>query len=285
MAAALFGDGDGPAFAANERGATTRWFVPAGAWIRIGGMRSSEPDNLTGPEVTLRIPGMWRQPEDFFDRLPRGCRATKEGIALADGSQFELHALAADEEFPRIFAGSCAKTPTAIEREQIENYTVNMCLTGRGGSLESARRLMEGAAAVLAAGGAGVFVDNSGIAHGASDWLTLLDSAAEGGLYWAFVSAVRTDVELYTIGMHVLGCRDAVAPLTGDDQRDFRTIHSFLGFSAFSGATLRDGDMVTDPALPSLRAFVQADDRTPAEAPMFNPYGRWRLVLFDAARN
>lgn len=249
------------------------------------GMVSSENDKMVGPEVTLRIPGTWRQPEEFYEALPRGCRATDNGIVLADGSAFELYVLPADTEFPGIFACSCPKQPTAIERQRIDDYRVNVCLTGRGGSLAAAQRIMAGAAAVLTAGGAGVFVDNSGIAHGAGDWLALLDGADTGGLYWAFVSAVRTDDELYSIGMHVLGFRDGILPLTGDDERDYRTLHSFLGYTAFSGAALRDGDLIADMVLPNFRALAQSDDRVPAEAPMFNPYGRWRLVPVDALRN
>jgi hypothetical protein len=206
-------------------------------------------------------------------------------LVLADGSAFELHVLPADEEFPRIFSGSCPKTPTDDERERIENYTVNVCLTGPGGSIAAAKQVMEAGAAVLATGGAGVFVDNSGIAHGGGDWLTLLDSADDGGAYWAFVSAVHSDDELYSLGMHVLGCRDAIVPRTGHDEFDFRTLHSFLGYTAFSGHVLSDGDMVGDAVLPNFRVHAQEDDRVEEGAPMFNPYGRWRLARVDAERN
>jgi hypothetical protein len=144
---------------------------------------------------------------------------------------------------------------------------------------------MAGAAAVMTAGGAGVFVDNSGIAHGATDWRTLLDSADDGGVYWAFISTVRGEDELYSIGMHILGFRDAIIPSTGNDEYDHRALHSFLGYTAFSGATIQDGELVGDVVLPTFRAHMQADERMPHDAPMFNPYGRWRLVAVDVQRN
>jgi hypothetical protein len=128
-------------------------------------------------------------------------------------------------------------------------------------------------------------VDNSGIAHGATDWLTLLDSADDGGVYWAFVIAARGAEEVYSIGMHILGFRDAIIPSTGNQEYDSRTLHSFLGFTAFSGAAIKDGDMVGDPVLPTFQAHTQPEDRFPADAPMFNPYGRWRLVPIDERRN
>ena len=248
-------------------------------------MRTRDNDKIVAPEVTLRIPGLWSGPEEFVKRLPRGCRCTPEMLTLADGTQFEFNALPADEEFPGIFAGSCPKLPTEDERQRIENYKVNLCLTGHGGSIEAAKRIMEGAAAVLTAGGAGVFVDNSGIAHGASDWLTLLEDADGGGVYWAFVSAVRSDEEVYSLGMQILGFRDAVIPSTGNAEYDSRTLHSFLGYTAFSGAAIEEGEVFHDAVLPTFRAYAQPDDRVEAAAPMFNPFGRWRLEPLDSERN
>lgn len=237
------------------------------------------------PEVAMRIPGAWSGPAEFEERLPRGCRCTETGLLLTDGSEYELHVHAADDEFPRIFAGGCPKLPTESEREQIENYRVNVCVTGRGGNIEAAKGLMSAAAAVLTAGGAGVFVDNSGISHGATDWKKLLDGADDGGVYWAFVSAARSDDEIYSLGMHVLGFRDAIIPATGDAEHDARTLHTFLGYVAFSGATIRNGDALGDELLPTFRAFAVPDDRCPENAPMFNPLGRWRLVPYDVQQN
>jgi hypothetical protein len=236
-------------------------------------------------EVTLRIPGVWRRPEEFYDGLPSDCHCNERGLVLADGSEFEMHVVDADDQFPRIFASSCPRLPTEDERDRIDHYHVNICLTSRCGSVDAAKQIMQAAAAVLTAGGAGVFVDNSGIAHGATDWHALNDSADDGGVYWAFVSTVRGEGVLYSIGMHILGFRDAIVPATADEERDYRTIHSFLGFTAFSGAKIKDGDLVSDPSLPTLRAYAQPDDRTPREAPMHNPFGRWRLTPFDVLQN
>src|SRR3989304_3112197 len=103
-------------------------------------MRTNGKNETKDIEVTLRIPGTWSRPEEFYEGLPRGCRSTKEGLVLLDGSEFELHVLPADGEFPRIFAGWCPKLPTESERDRIEDYKVNICLTGRGGSIEAAKR-------------------------------------------------------------------------------------------------------------------------------------------------
>jgi hypothetical protein len=171
------------------------------------------------------------------------------------------------------------------EQEQIENYQVNVCLTRRSGSIAAAKQLMAGAAAILQAGAAGVFVDNSGIAHGATDWFTLFNSADNGGVYWAFISTVRAEHEIHSLGMHILGFRDAAIPATGDQEFDYRTLHSFLGYTAFSGAKLEEGEMVGDAVLPTFRVYSQPHDRFPADVPMFNPYGEWRLEPVDVQQN
>ena len=248
-------------------------------------MRASRDKSIDLPEVTLRIPGEWAGPQEFFERLPPGCQFAPEGLVLEDGSVFELTALPADDEFAEVFSGSCHKVPTEAERHSIENYKVNVCLTSPGGSIEAATRILAAGAAVIEAGGAGVFVDNSGIAHGASDWLALHKSAGDGGVYWAFVSTVGSKTEIYSVGMHLLGFREAVIPRTGDEEFDYRTLHSFLGYSAFSGNTLRDGEIVGDKVLPTFCLKGEPYDRLPKNAPIYNPYGQWRLVPFNSELN
>lgn len=248
-------------------------------------MDANNDNTLLVPQVTLRIPGAWSGPVDFAERLPSGCRFVEDRFTLADGSEFRLTALPADEDFPGVFATSCSKLPTEDERERIENYKVNVCVTGPGGSIASAKQLLSAGATVLAAGGAGVFVDNSGIAHGATDWLTLLNSADNGGVYWAFVSTVRSKGEMYSVGMHILGFRDAILPATDNDDFDYRTLHSFLGYTAFSGVKLSDDEVVGDTVLPTFRVRQEPHDRVEKSAPMFNPFGQWRLVPLDVQQN
>jgi hypothetical protein len=236
-------------------------------------------------DVTMRIPGRWKSPEEFEQGLPAGCRCTDRHLVLPDGKKYELFPKPADDEFPKIFATSCPKQPTDDERRRIDTYRINMCLAGPGGSLEKATKLMDAAAAVMAAGGAGVFIDNCCLAHGAMNWLELIEHAHEGGLFWAFVSTVHSETELYSVGMHILGFRDAVIPATGNRDYDLRSLHNYLGFTAFSGANVQDGDVIQDPVLPTYHAYSQPEDRFEADTPMFNPFGRWRLVPYDGRMN
>jgi hypothetical protein len=72
---------------------------------------------------------------------------------------------------------------------------------------------------------------------------------------------------------------------TGCDCTLRKTTNLGIIYSAFGGATIRDGEVVTDPVLPALRIRPQPHDRFPPEAPMLNPFGQWRLELVDVAQN
>jgi len=138
--------------------------------------------------------------------------------------------------------------PSQRNRDAIDGYTTNFCLRGPGGSLGSAKGIMRAAAAVLRAGGAGVFIDNSGLSHGSDGWHALTGDPGDGGVFWAFVTFVGGKRDNYTVGMHVLGYRDAIMPRSGDDERDRQVLGCFLGYSYRSGAALADGHVMPTPA-------------------------------------
>ncbi len=238
-----------------------------------------------GVKVMLRIPGSWKSADQFFADLPADCRSTERSIILADGSEFQVSATLADPTFPQLFAAACLKLPTPEERERIENFRINVCLAGPGGSVSAAKGLMTAAAAVLTAGGAGVFVENGGVAHGAEFWLLLLEKVDKGRIHWAFVNTVRNETQLYSTGMHALGLRDVIVPATGDEQADLFNLHHFLRYTVYSGVKLKHGVAIGRHVLPDRRVLHQADDLTPPGLPRHNPFGRWRLEPIDVSQN
>lgn len=239
------------------------------------------------PEITFRIPGMWEHPSQLATKLPKGYSLEPEDapgrLILPDKSSIEFRAVPADDEFAAIFADACQRPPSKKDQQTIENYRVNVLLTGPGGSLEAAHRMMKVGAAIIKAGGAGVFIDNSGVAHGSDDWLKLASDPDNklggdyGGVFWAFVATFGSEDEVWSVGMHVIGFRDAVIPRTGDDQADHFMLNNFLGYSYQSGATIVDGDLLGDEKTPMFRVYKEPCDRFEPGAPMHNPYGQWRL--------
>lgn len=237
------------------------------------------------PQVTLRIPGAWSDPKALVDGLPEGFRLTPEHLILPDGEKVEFAPLQPDTEFYDVFRTACGRPPSEADLEIVRQYRVNVCLIGPGGSYESAKRMLDAAAAIVRAGAGGVFIDNAAIAHGADDWLDLADSNDPGGAYWAFIATVKSEREVYSLGAHVLGLRDAVAPRTEDDEFDHFIIHNFLGYTYQSGQTVNDGDLLGDEESAMFQVRREPFTRFPPGSPLHNPYGQWRLQPVDAHAN
>src|SRR6202030_99824 len=110
----------------------------------------------------------------------------------------------------QIFRSSCRQPATEDEFATVDGYSVNILLSGQGGSMQAARTMMQAGAAVVRAGGAGVFIDNSALAHGGRDWLQMNEDGGPGPLSLDYVAIVRGKTDVWTMGMHVLSLRDVV---------------------------------------------------------------------------
>ena len=123
------------------------------------------------PEITFRIPGNWPNPRALLERLPEGYQLVPDGLVLPDGTQIECRPVPPDKEFATIFQSACRRPPKDAELAILKQYRANVILSGPGGSMDLARTMMQAGAAIVHAGAAGVFIDNSAIAHGGGDWL------------------------------------------------------------------------------------------------------------------
>ncbi len=224
--------------------------------------------------VDLRIPGRWSNLMNLIEHLPNSCRVTPQALILADGSRMDLGFFPADGQFPGIFRSICRGQPTEKELAAVEGYTVNVTLSGRGGSIESARTIMKAAAAVVRAGGAGVFIDNSALSHGGEQWLEMTEDGGIDALSFAFVNIARFDTEIRTIGMHVLGLRDIVVK-RAELKRDSDIVE--LIRSTVQGGKPA-GNILSDDNGSWFSCYKEAGDLKRASSPAHNPFGRLRLV-------
>lgn len=226
-------------------------------------------------EIAFRIPGQWSHPKELVERLPEGYRLTPDALILPDGTNIGFGAAKADNQFAQIFRSSCRQPPTDDERATVDGYKVNVFLSGPGGSLEAARTMMQAAAAVVRAGGAGVFIDNSGVAHGGQQWLALTDDGCPDALTFAFVAIIGGKADVWTIGMHVLGLRDVLMKRADADRFDIIEVMRYL---CESEKPIEDGHMIADQDGPRFQALAQESDRDLLGSAMHNPYGRLKLV-------
>jgi len=234
-------------------------------------------------EIALRIPGTWSHPKELIEKLPTGCRLDGESLFLPDGTQIGFGALQADGQFAQIFRSSCRQPATDEEFAAVDNYSVNVVLYGPGGSLDAARTMMHAAAAILRAGGAGVFIDNSTVAHGATNWLDMAEDGSPDALSFAYVAIVSGKSDVWTMGMHILGLRDVI--MKHVDAKGFDIIE-VLRYMCRSDKPIDDGHVLANLDGPRLQAFAEDGDARFAGSPMHNPFGRLRLVsLRDVAES
>jgi hypothetical protein len=208
---------------------------------------------------------------------------TPDTLILPDGTNIGFGAAKADNQFAQIFRSSCRQPPTDDEQAAVDAYKVNVFLIGPGGSLQSAATMMQAAAAVVRAGGAGVFIDNSGVAHGGQQWLALTDDGSPDALTFAFVAIIGDKADVWTIGMHALGLRDVLMKRVDADRFD---IIEVLRYLCESDKPIEDGHMIADLDGPRFQAFIQDSPKELAGSLMHNPFGRLKLVsMRDIAEN
>jgi hypothetical protein len=227
--------------------------------------------------TTLRIPGAWPHPGELLERLPSGFRLTPEELFLPDGTGIEFNPMEPDNQFAQIFESSCRRRATDEELAIVGRYTVNIGLSGPGNSVASASKMMQAGAAIVRAGGAGVFIDNCALAHGGGHWIEMADDSGPDALSFAFVSIVRGEHEVWTMGMHVLGFPEIVMRRS-DADLDPDTIVEVIRYVCSSDKPIGDGHMLADEQRLRFRAATTPSDERTAGSPMYNPFGRLRLT-------
>lgn len=237
-------------------------------------------------KITLRIPGQWRHPAEIVDRLPDGFQVTGDRLILPDQSEMEIFPMPPDDQFPTIFRSMLRQPANADELETVDHYTANVVLTGPGGSLESARRMMRAAAAIIQAGGAGVFIDNSGLAHGAENWVYMAEDGSSDAVSFAFVGIVRGKSEVWTTGMHVPGFPEIIMKRVDADADD-RAIIDMVRYVCADDRSVGDGHIVADEYGPRFQVRHEFPKTLNVPAVMQNPWGRLRMISFKeiAERN
>jgi hypothetical protein len=235
----------------------------------------------TTPEVrvALRIPGEWTDPGQLIERLPDGCRVTPESLFLPDGTEIEFIPMPPDDQFAQIFASSCRQKPESHEEQVLQRYRVNVGLAGPGGSLDAARTMMRAGAALVEAGGAGVFVDNSGVSHGGTHWQQMAEDGSPDALSYAFVGIVGGQNDVWTVGMHTLGFPDVVMHRAECDEEG-ETLIEIVRYICSGEKLFEEGHIIVDESGPRFQASTDTGDERFAGSPMENPFGRLRLSSF-----
>src|SRR5439155_24488470 len=203
------------------------------------GYNSRMPDETDAiePKIQFRIPGPWTSPGELNDALRDASlpwQMHEEALVnIETDRRFDWGVSEHDADIAGLFAHE--KRATEEEVHHLAGHKVKVHLQGTGGSVDAARAIIDAATALVSAGGYGVFVDNSGAAHIARDWFKLAGDDRPGGMYWIFVTLAGDSEEIWSVGMHCLGLRDAELPDPSDRQEGAFILHNLLGYTYQSG--------------------------------------------------
>jgi hypothetical protein len=227
--------------------------------------------------TTLRIPGNWSHPRELVERMPDGYSLAAETLTLPDGVEIQMSLWPPDDQFAQIFKSSCRQRAAVDELAIVDGYTVNIGLSGTAGSLKGALNMMHAGTAIVRAGGAGVFIDNSALAHGGGHWIEMTEDGGPDALSFAFAAIVRGQQEVWTMGMHVLGLPDILMRRCDADADEERIVE-VIRYLASGEKPMGDSHVLADETGPQFRVVATSDEKVDAASPMHNPFGRLKLL-------
>ena len=234
------------------------------------------------PELVLCIPGPWKHRDELIQAISE-CDAgyVYAGHLLLEietGFTCEVMFEGADPALPAAFAAVGPHWAQSEAMMDVARHASVVYLSGKGGSRDAAEAMMRAAAALIDAGGLGVKVESTGIAHGPAYWTELCEQLHLQTAHRALVVYV-TGRDVYSCGMHNFGLPEAiVTPLDGDLQEAADLLRTFTHYLFAQGPVLEDGHTFSvSEGAPVYRVRTAPAMDYGAESLFNNPYGAWRL--------
>jgi hypothetical protein len=235
------------------------------------------------PEVVICIPGDWQNQQELLGSIVR----KSEGYVFAGrtlremktGHAFELQFEGPDPRMLEAFRSAGWHWRDTDEMARIAGHSSVVYIIGHGGSRDNAEALIAAAAGVIKAGGLGVKIETSGLAHAPAVWLELAKQPIfANSVFRAFVVCVTGD-EVYSCGMHNLGLREAIVDAADADD-PLHLVNTFAHYMVSESPVIKDGQTfrVAEGA-PRYRIREDEGVRYDSKQSLYtNPYGAWRLV-------
>ena len=238
----------------------------------------------TPVEIVLAVPGNWLNRAGIVTALAkkgRGYRLTGEILTNPDtGESFNLEIDGHDPDLMETFIPVGRGRLSLQDFAALDHHTFTLYLNGPGGSLETARQILNAAAALLRSGGIALRVESSGAVHSAGQWLNCVryQDSELSALYNAFVILTQQGDLIYSCGMHNLGFRDAIISIKNTPVEPVQTLQAFLLYLMQESPELKDGTIFsTQPDLPHYRLKGEKCTNYPPGDLLYNPFGLWRL--------
>ena len=232
------------------------------------------------PEVVLCIPGPWDSSSALAEEIAAsGTGYTLNGSILRDlesGFTCELVLQRADPDLPADFAKAGPHWANTEAMADLDMHRTVAYLMAPGGSREAADAMMRAGAAIIDAGGMGVKVDSSGIAHAPAYWTDMCDQLDQLTAHRALVVYVA-GADVYSCGMHNFGLPEAVTS-GGDKTQAADMLRFFTRYLLERAPALADGHTFSVSEGKQVYRVEQVPAIDYGAGSLFNnPYGAWRL--------
>jgi Domain of unknown function (DUF4261) len=235
-------------------------------------------------QIIIGIPGVWKNPGEIAQAVAKQNKDLMfAGFTLMDSVTQDVSFIEWHEHDPRLVDVFEALGQPWISEKDLANIAQHrgtLWVLSSNVSLTHARQMMKVGQTLLQAGGLGVKVETSGVAHSSQRWQTLANAADETSrVYCAFVNLVEGTENDYSCGMHNFGLPDVSLPKPDDSASAAQVLHQFNQYQLNALPEFSDGDEFSvDENMPRYSlSFEACEDREP-EHPFYNPFGRWHLT-------
>jgi hypothetical protein len=230
-------------------------------------------------ELVLRIPGPWQSLQEFQDSLTGAVQYRDGRLVLEDGSAFEIQMHPMDSMLVSLFANSCRNRSHSNELRKIQQASNFVAVIGLGGSTTAAKQMLAAGAALIRAGGFGVFMDNSGQIHLGEDWKELADNSEDPeALIFAWICLFEAEKGLCSRGMHAFGHPDIL--MKGKRKPDQASVLLSLLSCIVDGTMfLEEGGVYMEPKIGAYKISTCKANPLDRKTRTHNPQGVW--VLYE----
>jgi hypothetical protein len=235
-------------------------------------------------QIILGIPGVWKDTSEVAHAIAhQGNDLLFAGFTLMDSTTQEVTFVEWHEYDPRlvdVFETLGQPWIKDCDLARIANHHGTLWVFSSDVSINHARQMMKVGRRLLQAGGLGVKVETSGVAHSAERWQNFEAASAETSpLYCAYVNLLEGDDYVYSCGMHNFGLPDVSAPRHHDAAMTTSLLHHFNQYHLDALPHFNEGDLFSQiENAPCYQLNYEACESYEPEHPFYNPFGRWHLT-------
>lgn len=231
-------------------------------------------------DIVLCIPGPWADRSELIQSLVENNSgyifAGMIMMQLETKQICELEFCAPDERMASAFQAAGRHWRHTAQMQLIPAHKSVCYLIAKGGTIEAAHSIMHAANALLTAGGYGVKVESSGLAHPPEDWQEQCEYQYLFKSHTSFVVYVTAE-STYSCGMHNFGLPDAIV-----DNRDCddpgELLRVFTLYLLSETPVIKDGQtFCVDADSPVYRIHAHPPIYYGEDSLFNNPFGTWSL--------